>query len=169
MAATALFWVFSAVVLLCGLLVVTRRNPFESALALVVAFFFLAADFVLLDAPFVALVQVLVYAGAVMVLFIFVIMLLNLRGEEPRLLRRVTPRVLTGSVVAVLLGCAALSVAFLQGAPSSPPPSLPAGFGEVETVGLALLGGRWMVALEAVSVLLTAALAGAVVLAKKEV
>ena len=80
----ALFWIFSALMLIFGAAVIFLRNPVSSALSLVVSFVFLAALFVTLDAFFIGVVQVLVYAGAVMVLFLFIIMLLNLRSERPR-------------------------------------------------------------------------------------
>ncbi|HEY5744332.1 MAG TPA: NADH-quinone oxidoreductase subunit J [Terrimicrobiaceae bacterium] len=79
-----LFWVFAALMLLFGAAVVFLRNPVSNALSLVMSFVFLAALFVTLDAFFIGVVQVLVYAGAVMVLFLFIIMLLNLRSERPR-------------------------------------------------------------------------------------
>ena len=99
MAESVLFYLFSLIAMVAGFFVVTARNPIASALSLVVCFFFLAADYVLLDAHFVAVIQVLVYAGAIMVLFIFVIMLLNLRpGVGPAL--DISPRALFGLAVA---------------------------------------------------------------------
>ncbi|HEY5811911.1 MAG TPA: NADH-quinone oxidoreductase subunit J [Terrimicrobiaceae bacterium] len=80
----ALFWVFASLMLLFGAAVVFVRNPVSSALSLVVSFVFLAALFIMLDAFFIGVVQILVYAGAVMVLFLFIIMLLDLRSERPR-------------------------------------------------------------------------------------
>lgn len=77
------FWVFAAVAILSGFLCITRRSPVASALWLVVTLFALASIFVLLDAHFIAAIQVLVYAGAIMVLFLFVIMLLNLGRPGP--------------------------------------------------------------------------------------
>src|ERR1043166_4091060 len=79
-----LFWIFWFVVLVFGAAVVIVRNPVASALNLVVSFLGLAALFMSLDAYFIGIIQVLVYAGAVMVLFLFIIMLLNLRAEEAR-------------------------------------------------------------------------------------
>src|SRR5213592_5249343 len=72
------FWIFGVIAMGSALLCITRKNPIGSALWLVVTLFALAALFVLLDAQFIAVLQVLVYAGAIMVLFLFVIMLLNL-------------------------------------------------------------------------------------------
>ncbi len=77
-----LFYLFAATAVLAGLLAVTRKNAVASASWLVVMFFGLAAIYVTLEAPFVAAVQILVYAGAIMVLFLFVIMLLDLRTSE---------------------------------------------------------------------------------------
>ena len=79
-----LFYFFAAMTLVFGVAVVANRNPVASALCLVVSFLSLAALFVGLDAYFIAVVQVLVYAGAVMVLFLFIIMLLDLKAEERR-------------------------------------------------------------------------------------
>src|SRR5437879_8393497 len=77
-----LFWPFALLMLVFGVAVVINRNPVASALSLVVSFLGLAALFVSLDAYFIAVIQVLVYAGAVMVLFLFIIMLLDLRAEK---------------------------------------------------------------------------------------
>ncbi len=79
-----LFYLFAAMTLIFGVAVVANRNPVASALSLVVSFLGLAALFVGLDAYFIAVIQVLVYAGAVMVLFLFIIMLLNIQAEERR-------------------------------------------------------------------------------------
>src|SRR4030095_9498458 len=79
-----LFWIFAAVTVIFGAAVVLNRNPVASALSLVVSFLGLSALFMSLDAFFVGIIQVLVYAGAVMVLFLFIIMLLDIRAEERR-------------------------------------------------------------------------------------
>jgi NADH-quinone oxidoreductase subunit J len=79
-----LFWIFALLTLIFGAAVVINRNPVASALSLVVSFLGLAALFMSLNAYFIGIIQVLVYAGAVMVLFLFIIMLLNLRAEEGR-------------------------------------------------------------------------------------
>ena len=78
----ALFWLFSVLMLACGLLVLLSTNAVTSAVFLVLLFFFMAGLFVLLDAYFLAVIQILVYTGAVMVLFLFVVMLLGVK--EPR-------------------------------------------------------------------------------------
>src|SRR6478672_4007292 len=84
-----LFWVFAILMLVFAVSVVLNRNPVASALSLVVSFLGLATLFVSLDAFFIGIIQVLVYAGAVMVLFLFIIMLLDLRAEERRRLNLV--------------------------------------------------------------------------------
>jgi NADH-quinone oxidoreductase subunit J len=85
--AQQLFWFFASVAIVSGLLMITMRNPVASALWLVQVMLALAAIFVLLNAQFIGIIQVLVYAGAVMVLFLFVIMLLNLHRAPPDLRR----------------------------------------------------------------------------------
>ena len=82
-----LFWFFSLAMLLSGVLVIANRNPVNSAMFLVLLFFFMAGLFVLLEAFFLAAIQVLVYAGAVMVLFLFVIMLLDVKASSRRRFR----------------------------------------------------------------------------------
>ncbi len=81
---TTVFYISIVVSLLASLLVVTRRNPIYSAVFMVLFFGMISIDFLILRAPFLAVIQVLVYAGAIMVLYLFVIMLLNLRPEELR-------------------------------------------------------------------------------------
>src|SRR5437762_12894909 len=103
-----LFYVFAALTLLCGVLVIANpfsRNPVTSAMFLVLTIISMAGLFVLLHAFFLAAVQVLVYAGAVMVLFLFVIMLLDLKEEEQRTLRRasIVLGLLTVGVIYTLL------------------------------------------------------------------
>jgi len=77
-----LFWIFAAVAIVASLLVVGQRNPMHSVLLLIVSFGALAGLYVLLDAPFTAVTQIIVYAGAIMVLFLFVVMLLNQHRED---------------------------------------------------------------------------------------
>src|SRR3954467_6595518 len=82
MTETVFFWIFAVLTVAFSAQVVLRRNPVHAAISLVGAFFFLAGIYVLLAAHLIAILQVMVYAGAVMVLFVFVIMLLNLKEEE---------------------------------------------------------------------------------------
>src|SRR5437899_5863248 len=94
-----LFWFFALLMLVFGAAVVVNRNPIASALNLVVSFLGLAALFMSLDAFFIGIIQVLVYAGAVMVLFLFIIMLLDLRAER---LRRINWVASAGGVAVAL-------------------------------------------------------------------
>src|SRR5882757_5909424 len=101
-----LFYVFAALTLLCGVLVVTQRNPVNSAMFLVLTIISMAGLFVLLHAFFLAAVQVLVYAGAVMVLFLFVIMLLDLKEEERRKVKKlgfISGLISVGAIVGILI------------------------------------------------------------------
>src|SRR5262245_44400628 len=82
MADTILFYVFSALAVAASALVIGQRNPMYSVVWLIVSFFAVAALFVQLDAPFLAMAQVIIYAGAIMVLFLFVVMLLNASRED---------------------------------------------------------------------------------------
>src|SRR3979411_145721 len=77
-----LFYLFAAVAVVASMLVIAQRNPIYSVLLLIVSFGALSGLYVLLDAPFVAVIQIIVYAGAIMVLFLFVVMLLNASHEE---------------------------------------------------------------------------------------
>src|SRR5207249_3571805 len=96
-----LFWIFAVLTVIFGAAVVVNRNPVVSALSLVVSFLGLSALFMSLDAFFVGIIQVLVYAGAVMVLFLFIIMLLDIRAEERRRINLLAAAGSTG--VAVIL------------------------------------------------------------------
>src|SRR4030095_11711361 len=96
-----LFWIFAAVTVIFGVAVILNRNPVASALSLVASFLGLSALFMSLDAFFVGIIQVLVYAGAVMVLFLFIIMLLDIRAEERRRINWLAA--VGGSAVAVIL------------------------------------------------------------------
>src|SRR6202047_3181914 len=104
--APPLFWTFSAIMLLFGLMVIICRNPVNSALSLVVCFLALASLYVSLDAFFIGVIQILVYAGAVMVLFLFIIMLLDFKAE---LRRRVNLPALCGGLVVIILFIKVLS------------------------------------------------------------
>src|SRR5262252_1416957 len=105
-ASDILFYVFSALALVCGIMLLLSRNPVNSAMFLVLTIASLAGLFVLLHAFFLAAVQVLVYAGAVMVLFLFVIMLLDLKVEERRKIKKFglgAGLVIVGAILAVFL------------------------------------------------------------------
>src|SRR5438477_385624 len=160
-----LFYLFAGLTLLCGFLVVANpfsRDPVTSAMFLVLTIACLAGLFVLLHAFFLAAVQVLVYAGAVMVLFLFVIMLLDLRTEERRSLRLM-------AAMAGLIAIGAIVALFLRTLLHS---TLPGGTGAAldgNTVPLGnLLFSKYLLPFEIVSVLLLVAMLGVILLSKKE-
>ena len=166
---TILFYVFAAMTLAFGVLVIANpfsRNPVTSAMFLVLTIVSLAGLFVLLHAYFLAAVQVLVYAGAVMVLFLFVIMLLDLKAEERRKIRGISGKLL------VVLGpacVAAILVVFFQslsGAPLHPVATVKL---DGSTIQLGrLLFSQYQLPFEIVSVLLLVAMVGVVLLSKKD-
>ena len=112
---TILFWAFSVLMLAAAIAVVVFRNPVNSAMSLVLSFLALAALFITLDAFFIGIIQVLVYAGAVIVLFLFIIMLLDLKAETRR---RLNIAALAGGL-AVLGGFAVLITQIIKSLPSS--------------------------------------------------
>ena len=160
------FAVFGVVGVGAALMVVTRRNPIVSALFLILNFFCLAGLYLTLHAQFIAIIQILVYAGAIMVLFVFVIMLLSL-GDERRLRDGFSwKKVLAGGVVSGLL--MELVYAFLVARPGAVPEDVARAnaIGTVEAVGQQLFT-RFLFPFEVTSLLLTAAIVGAILLAKK--
>lgn len=161
----ALFYIFSFLTLACGLLVIANpfsRNPVTSAMFLVLTIASLAGLFVLLHAFFLAAVQVLVYAGAVMVLFLFVIMLLDLKAEERR-------KINIFGAVAGLVAVAAILGILLTSLSSSRLPSVATASLEGSTIPLGkLLFSSYVLPFEIVSLLLLVAMVGVVLLSKKE-
>lgn len=160
---TILFILFGAIAVCGAIMVVTRKHPMSSALYLILTLFAVAALFVLRQAHFLAAVQVIVYAGAVVVLFVFVIMLINVPEDRLPVERATTTRVL--GVLAA--GFFILETALLARR-SSMPRGPAAGVGTVEAVGRALLTD-YLLAFEITSVLLLAAVIGAIALAKRKI
>jgi NADH-quinone oxidoreductase subunit J len=146
-------------------MVVTRRNPVHSVLYLLVTFFSVAAVYVLLHAEFVAAVQVLVYAGGIMVLFLFVIMLVNLKST-------LGPRVRIHATVSATIGVAVLAMilyVYSAGTPATADTSdsiLRQG-GNLQAVGAAIFKD-YLLPFEIASVLLLVAMIGAIVLARQK-
>ena len=152
-----------------GAMVILNRNPVACALSLVLSFVGLAMLFISLDAYFIGIIQILVYAGAVMVLFLFIIMLLDLKEEQRRKLN--IPAVLGGAVVGVALVGALLHVLgnYELGTQTLPPLAPPAGapYNDVRTLGK-LLFTDYAFHLQIIGVLLLGATVGVVALSKKE-
>lgn len=158
------FLVLAALTIVAALTVVLHRNPVHSALALVSTLFLLSVFFVGLDAEMVAVLQIIVYAGAVVVLFLFVIMLLNLQVE----VRRTGGPLLVGAAVSGGAVFAAFLVRGLRRAPAPGAASIPAGFGSTTALAERLFTA-YLIPFELTSLLLLVAVVGAVVLAKKKV
>ena len=162
MAEVIFFYVFSAVMLGSAVLVVSSRQPVYSVLSLLVAMFCLAALFVLLGAYFVAALQILLYAGAVLVLFLFVIMLLGSRETLAR--RTPTLRLAAGVAVAVII-CAQFAGVVLRSRITSSAGSLPPETTTVERIARELFT-TYLLPFELTSFLILAAIIGAVSLAQ---
>ncbi len=159
------FWIFSIPLVLAASGVVVARNPVNAAMSLVAAFFFLAAIYVLLAAHLLAFLQVLVYAGAIMVLFLFVIMLLT-TGDENYARARVKAMQVAGVFGAA--GVMAVVVRAVQQLGLLPMRTVGADFGTVKAVGRVLFT-QYLLPFEATSLLLLVAIVGAVVVAKQRI
>ena len=162
-----LFYLFAALLLGAALFVVLNRNPIYSVVGLVFAFMNLAAMYFLLEAYFIGVLQVLVYAGAIMVLFLFVVMLLNVQPERPRPGLIHPDRWWFGLVALIFVGLFLLLIGGVRALLTSPVEDA-AGMGSVANVGEALFT-RFLLPFEIASLLLTVALVGTVFLAKKKV
>src|SRR5450432_377039 len=160
------FWAAATLMLVFGAAVIINRNPIASALSLVVSFLGLAALFMSLDAFFIGIIQVLVYAGAVMVLFLFIIMLLDLRVETRR--RMNTVAVVGGSAVALAFFIQVYSVIGQLSAAKQPfPPLSSPKMDDVHSVGL-LLFSNYNLPFQIIGVLVLVATIGVIVLSKRE-
>jgi NADH-quinone oxidoreductase subunit J len=168
-AEVVLFWCFAIGTVVSAAGVLLTRNPVASAMSLVASFFFLAGIYVLLWAHTIAVLQVLVYAGAIMVLFLFVIMLLSL--TDTGAVTQLSLGRILGS-----LGCAALLGGLVAALRKLPEGGLAwmanqqrvATFGTLQELG-AVLYTQWLFPFEAVSLLLLVAIVGAVVVAKSRI
>jgi NADH-quinone oxidoreductase subunit J len=161
-----IFGVLALIAVVAAVMMITTRNAVHSALFLVVVMASLSIFFLGLWAPFVAMVQVTVYAGAIMVLFLFVIMLLGAEKTGARMLRSwQTPLAIVLALIVVGLGAF-----LLLSSPAAAVVDLPAGeivTGSAEAIGLALYS-VWLFPFEAVSILLLVAMIGAVVMTRDE-
>jgi NADH-quinone oxidoreductase subunit J len=161
-----LFYIFAALMLVFGIGVVLFRNPVASALCLVIAFLSLAALFIGLDASFIGSIQVLVYAGAIMVLFLFIIMLLDIKAEERR--KWNIPALLGGLVISGAFTTQLVTViqGFRAGDQPFPAQSTPR-LDDVRAVG-ELLFTQYHLPFQVIGILILVATIGVVVLSKRE-
>jgi len=165
--ATAFFFYFlSATVIIGGVLVITRKNTVHSAMALITALLAQSGLYLMLYAPFVAGVQIILYAGGIMVLFLFVIMLISI--ERTMKERQFNKQWLVGIAAAAALGALFIAV-YTKGRNLFPNGRLqPTETQNTQAIG-SLLYGQYMFAFEIASLLLLVAIIGAVVMAKKRI
>jgi NADH-quinone oxidoreductase subunit J len=164
-----LFYLFAAIAVVASLLVIAQRNPIYSVLLLIASFGALSGLYVLLEAPFVATIQIIVYAGAIMVLFLFVVMLLNAPHEETEYDERVHPLMHPvimrfGALLAVALSIELVWALTRTGSDSTAAPDAAS---SVKAIGV-LLFTEYAFPFEVTSVLILVAMVGAVVLARRE-
>jgi NADH-quinone oxidoreductase subunit J len=187
LATDIIFYILALVTFVMGILVVTRRNPLQGALSLVLSFFCLGGIYALLYAHLLAAMQILVYAGAIMVLFTFVIMLLNLTDRELGTEKGIPLKIIVLALLVFIVGLTVLGAGlsteglgqvslsdgsfgaaeFMQ-PPLSGTNSLPKDYGSVAGVGGSLYT-YYLLPFELVSVLLLVAIVGAVAIAKKRI
>ena len=157
-----IFWVAAIVAIIAAVRVIVLKNPIISVLHLIVTLIALAVLFLQLSAEFIAALQIIVYAGAIMVLFLFIVMLLNLRrdefGHDPLPWLRVLGTLAGGTFLAELIS--------LLGGGHARTAALPEGFGGVRSIGKALFGD-YLFPFELTSLLLVAAVLAAVVVARR--
>jgi NADH-quinone oxidoreductase subunit J len=166
-----LFIIIGLITIVCALCVVFQKNPIYSAIFLIQTMVSLAVLYVLLHAPFIAAAQIMIYAGAVMVLFVFVIMLLNLskedvEGGKDKLMFQKVSAILLGLILFVAIGVVTLKTVFL-GTKGEYTPERINEIGNTQLVGK-LLFTDYVLPFEIASILLFAAILGAIVLAKKK-
>jgi NADH-quinone oxidoreductase subunit J len=180
---TVLFFLFAAVALLSAIMMILHRNPIYSAIFLIVTLFALAGFYVLLNAPFVASVHIIVYAGAIMVLFLFVIMLLNLKRDPSRERGKLARRAFAALLVIILLAeigvligasfftgtadSGAMAARHLVGLANGASADSAAVVGNTVNIGR-LLFTTYLLPFEIASVLLLVGIIGAVILAKRK-
>lgn len=164
---TLFFAIITLVAIVSAILVITCKNPINSALALVMTFFCLATYYVMLDAPFMAAIQVMVYAGAIMVLVVFTIMLINIRVDATK---RHSHKVVMGSIIGffTLLNTVYLLMKSRVALPNGPfNGDMIKQIGHTELIGREMFT-KFLLPFEITSILLLVAIVGAVMLAKKK-
>ena len=160
-----LFILFAGMAIGCAISMVAQRNPLYGAISLIGVFISLACLYVTLAAPFIAAVQVIVYAGAIMVLVVFVIMLLNVEEEERRPLRMRALVPVAMGLAAVLFAEAAFIIFFVEASPATPTRNL-SDVGLTSSIGAGLFTS-YLLPFEITSILLLMAIVGAITLARR--
>ena len=162
-----LFGILAILAISTSIVTVASKNPIVSAMSLVAHFFMLAGLYLTLQAQFIAVLQVLVYAGAIMVLVVFVIMLLNL-GSEEQLKEKFNVNKVFAVIFAIALTAILLSVFFTAKSGMVKFPENSANINSVQSIGASLFN-VYIVPFEAIGILLLAAIVGALVLAKRKI
>ena len=160
------FYFLSFLTVLSALMVILSRNPIHSVLYLILTFFTLSGHYILLNAQFLAAVNIIVYAGAIMVLFLFVIMFLNMKQDHEEAktnLTKIAATIVGGTVFVILFGAYRKSLI-----PSYNPQDFDSQVGMIENLG-ALLFRDYLLPFELASILLLVAMVGAVMLGKREI
>lgn len=158
------FYPFAILTVLTALVVISRKNPVHSVLALVFCFIGVAAIYIVLGAEFLAAVQILVYAGGILVLYLFVVMLVSVRSGESRKTARHRLPALGAAVLMFVM----MALIFTRATPADPSTGFALAEGNTRALGKVLLL-KYLVPFEIASILLLAAMIGAIVLAKKRV
>ena len=164
--ASVFFFYFAAIIISTSILVVALRNPIYSALSLLIMFFNVAGLYVTLHAEFLAAVQVIVYAGAILVLYLFVVMLLNIRRED-RYHAQLPVAILLGIMLLTELVLLALQRGWTQEAGSAVGESA-ADLGNTQMIG-EVLYSTYLFPFEVASLILLVAMIGAIILAKRDI
>jgi NADH-quinone oxidoreductase subunit J len=162
-----MFYIFGVGAVVSALLMVTNRRPVRAAMSLIATMSFLAGLYVLLDAHLIAALQLIVYAGAIMVLFLFVIMLLNIEEKEGLLGVKTILLQFVAMLVVGLLFVTIVSLVKIDGSVLATG-EISEGFGTTKAVGM-MLFTEYLLPFEIASVLLLAAIVGAVILAKRRI
>jgi NADH-quinone oxidoreductase subunit J len=160
------FYLFAAIMVIGGVMVITRKNPVHSALALIVALLAQASIYLMLYAPFVAGVQIILYAGGIMVLFLFVIMLVSIDRSIRE--RQFNSQWVVGLIAATALGGLFIAV-YTKGTNIFPEHALSIVESDNTQQVATMLYGQYMFPFEIASLLLLVAIIGAVVMAKKRI
>ena len=165
MLTSLLFILFAGLAIGCAVGMVAQRNPLYSAMSLIGVLLSLACLYVMLAAPFIAAVQVIVYAGAIMVLVVFVIMLLNVEEEERRPLRLRSLVPIAVALAAVFFAETAFIIFFVHSSPATPVGSI-SDIGQTSSIGAGLFT-TYLLPFEVTSILLLMAVVGAITLARR--
>ncbi|HKX87436.1 MAG TPA: NADH-quinone oxidoreductase subunit J [Flavobacterium sp.] len=165
MSLLTIFYILAAVTLATGFMTVISKNPIHSAIYLVMCFFSIGGHYLLFNAQFLAMVHIIVYAGAIMVLILFTIMLMNLNKDNEPIKSKAS---IFAAVIAFGLLCFVMLAAFIKAMPKIETyPSSGQDFQSIKVLGKVLLN-EYMIPFEFVSILLLVAMIGAVLLSKKQ-